>query len=632
MRARFYAALATMVVGFVVLAVAAVQVAASPTTTVALFAAAAILAELWQWSGDGFENEATDERPFTLAVPIQLAAILVAGPWAAAVVAGAAVLAVRRLKGSSWAEICLRASLGTTATLAAGAAYELAGGSVGSPGLPGDVIPVVAVGLTYYTVYALLLTAAVPWNGIQTDPLVAVGETALAALTGLFAARQPWNLLALGPVLLLLERAHTRLIATRREVGTALETFATIVDERDASTYRHSARVAAYVAELAGALGLPPADVDRLRWAGRLHDLGKVAVDAAVLRKPDRLTESEWAAVQRAPRLSARLLHRFRFAAKQARAVEYQHERFDGTGYYGVPGEELPLASHFLIVADSFDAMTSDRPFRQRLSESAALEEIERNSGTQFHPTIAKAFVALRRGQPLEEVLEREELEGLRESTVPYRLPQAPRLRDLRERPELIVVGGVVVGLFAVGVGSIELAATGGFCAVLGLFVRALRHFRSARLVDELRRAVAASEDRIALFEWIVAAVDAAADVRWAAFVSWHDHGLGGAVELQQGREPPNLPSLLSWLVRESQADAVFAAPGHELGADGVAAALPIRRENSSLVGFLVFLFAERPRGYVDLALGTCLDELGLALADRPYEPELAARHALAAG
>jgi HD-GYP domain-containing protein (c-di-GMP phosphodiesterase class II) len=633
MRARFYAALGTIAVGFAVLVAAAAHVVTNPTTKVALFGAAAILAELWQWSGDTFETDATDERPFTLAVPIQLAAAIVLGPWAGAVVAAASVFAVRRLQGTSWPEICLRASLGATATLAAGVAYQLAGGHVGAPALPSDLIGLVALGLAYYAVYGLLLTTAVPWNGIHTDPVVAVAETALGALIGLFAARNAWSLLALAPVLLLLERTHARLASTRREVGSALETFATIVDERDATTYRHSARVAGYVAELAEAVGLPPAEVNRLRWAGRLHDLGKVAVDAAVLRKPDRLSEAEWAAVQRAPRLSARLLHRFRFAAKQARAVEYQHERYDGGGYYGIPGDELPLASHFLIVADSFDAMTSDRPFRPRLSEEAALEEIERNSGTQFHPTIARAFVALRRGQPLDDVLEPDELEGLRESTLPYRLPRPPRLRDLRDRPELPIVGGIVVALFGAGVGSVAVAGAGAAAAVLGLFVRAVRHFRSGRLVDELRRAIDGSADRIALFEWIVAAIGGATDLRWSAFVAWQAHGLGGALELQQGREPPNEPSLLSWLVREAQADAVFASPGHELGGEGVAVALPIRRENSALVGFLVFLLERRPPGFVDLALGTCLDELGLALADRPYEPELeTAPEALAAG
>src|SRR5206468_7655104 len=106
-------------------------------------------------------------------------------------------------------------------------------------------------------------------------------------------------------------------------------------------------------------------------WAGRLHDLGKVAVDSTVLRKPDRLDREEWAAVRRHPRLSARLLQRFEPVATQARAVELHHERVDGRGYYGVADEDLPLAAHFLIVADSYDAMTTDRPYRPSVSKEA---------------------------------------------------------------------------------------------------------------------------------------------------------------------------------------------------------------------------------------------------------------------
>jgi HD-GYP domain-containing protein (c-di-GMP phosphodiesterase class II) len=631
MRARLHTALGTIGLGFAVLIVSAVKAADEPTTAVVVFVAGAILAQLWQGGRDEFAADGNEERPFSITVPIQVATVLVVGPWAAALVAGVAVLAVRRLHESSWPAICLRASLVATAGLGGGLAYELSGGHVGNPTLPGDVVPMLALGVAYFAVYALLLTTALPWHGIETNPVVASGELALGVIFGLFAAHNAWSLLALAPVAVLVEQSHARLAATRREVASALETFATIVDERDPSTYRHSVRVAAYVAELAEALGLPPAEVARLRWAGRLHDLGKVAVDAAVLRKPDRLNEPEWAAVHRAPRLSARLLHRFRFAAKQARAVEYQHERFDGGGYYGIPAEELPLASHFLIVADSFDAMTTDRPFRERLTEEAALEEIERNSGTQFHPTIAKAFVALRRRQAIEDVLEPEEIAALRDATLSYRLPHVPGVRDLREHPELVAVGGLALALLGGGIGNLPLLVVGGASAAAGFTLRGLRRFRGSRLVEELRRAVAGSEDRIGLFEWIVATVGKAADVRWAALVAWDEHGLGGAVELQQGRESPIEARLFSWLISEAHSDVLVTAPGHELGGEGVALMLPLRRDNSELVGFLVFVLAARPPAFVEEGLGTCLDELGLALADTPYEPELAAPTPLSA-
>jgi HD-GYP domain-containing protein (c-di-GMP phosphodiesterase class II) len=203
-----------------------------------------------------------------------------------------------------------------------------------------------------------------------------------------------------------------------------------VVDERDPHTYRHSQRVAAYVDELARALKLSYSDIDRLRWAARLHDLGKVAVDAAVLGKNRKLTPKEWGDVWRAPRLSARLLRRFELSAAEARAVEYHRERYDGRGYYGIPAEDQPLAAHFLVVADAFDAMTSDRPYRAGLPEDEALAEIERNIGKQFHPAVAKAFVALRRGEDPFSALTPEEQEQVRGASAPYRVPE---IRGARE-------------------------------------------------------------------------------------------------------------------------------------------------------------------------------------------------------
>ena len=622
MRARLHTARATIGLGFGLLIAAAAATAQDAGPAVAAFAAAALLAELVDRRPDALSADGTDEQPFSPSVAIQLGAALALGVWPAALIAGGAILIVRRLHEPSWPTICLRASLAATSVAAGATAFGLVGGNVGAPALPGDFVPAVLLAIVYFGVYTLLLTAAVPWHGTRLDPVVAGGEGAVGVLIGVFAAHGGWNLVALVPAVLLIHRAHVRALEAEGEVAAALETFATIVDERDASTYRHSARVAAYVAELAEALGLPPAEVSRLRWAGRLHDIGNVAVDAAVLRKPDQLSAAEWATVRRAPKLSARLLHRFRFAATQARAVEYQRERYDGTGYYAIAADQLPLASHFLSVADSYDAMTTDRPFRRRLTEEEALEEIERNIGTQFHPLIARAFIALRRGRKVEEAVSPDELAALRDSTLSYRLPHPPGFRDLRDRPDTVVVGGVAAALLGAGVGSVPVVVAGVAAGALGLGLREVRRFRTARLVGELRRAIAGAEERIGLFEWIVAAVAGATTARWAGLVTWEEQSLQGFVALQQGSARPPQEELMSWLMREAHAEAVLVAPPHELGVDGAALALPLRRQNSALVGFLVFVVPRRPPAYVELALSACLDELGVALAERPQELE----------
>jgi putative nucleotidyltransferase with HDIG domain len=416
--------------------------------------------------------------------------------------------------------------------------------------------------------------------------------------------------------------AHLRLGRVRRETLQALETFANIVDERDPSTYQHSIRVARHVDALARALDFPFSDIDRLRWAARLHDLGKVAVDASLLRKEGDLTGAEWAAMRRHPRLSARLMQRFEFAAAQAKAVEFHHERFDGRGYYGVDGRDLPLASHFLIVADSFDAMTTDRPFRPALTQEEALAEIERNSGTQFHPTVAKAFVAVVRGEDPKAVLTPRELTELRDAVVPYRLPVIPGARDLRDRPELLALGGVTLALVAAAFGQVEIAVVGGAAGVAGLLLYVVRRVRVGKVSDAILEAVGHADNREASFDALAAVLEQRCEARWSALVDWEEDGLGGVVRRERGSGAPPMPALTSWLVREGESgEPLLATGGFELGGEGVVAAVPLRRENSALVGFLVLALPRRLRAHAEFALAETADEVGLALVERPDEP-----------
>ncbi|MGH3063405.1 MAG: HD-GYP domain-containing protein, partial [Gaiellaceae bacterium] len=432
----------------------------------ALLAAAVIAAELLHRRDDDLgADEAVPDR-FSVTAPIVAAGALVLGPWPALIVGAAGSLSVRRLAGDPWRESIVRAlSLGL-AGFAGGYAYILSGSSTGSVVLPDDLLGLAIFGMSFSAVKTLVNRIATRATVIETDLLAAAADVSLGAALAIAVESNLWYAALLVPVLILLERLHWRLIGLRREVAAALETFANIVDERDSSTHGHSQRVAESVRELAEALGLPHGDVRRLWWAGRLHDLGKVSVDAAALRKSGLLNTHDWEAMRRAPRLSARLLQRFRFAAQQAKAVEYHRERLDGSGYYGAHGSDIPLAAHFLIVADAFDAMSSERPFRQALSEEDALAEIERNAGTQFHPTVARAFTAVRRGLSPEDVLTEDELAAIRDSSV--RLPVRSGAAELLGRPELIVAAGVTLALVGLGMGLTELAAAGAAVGFLG--------------------------------------------------------------------------------------------------------------------------------------------------------------------
>jgi len=606
----------TVAAGIGACVVGALAAAGEPLTALALFGAAALAAELLEEPENARVREPLGPGVFRVASGVDIAAVIVLGPWRGALVAGAAAFLARLMRGP----IALggfQAAAFALATLAAGYAFELGGGRTGHLALPDDLVPLTVLALAYLLVSRGLLQVVGGLEVLQPDFAAAAAEAGLGAILALFALDHPWNVLAVLPVALAVNQAHARVRRSRQETLHALETFANIVDERDPHTYRHSLRVAGYVDELARALRLPYSDIDRLRWAARLHDLGKVAVDAAVLAKNRKLTPKEWGDVWRAPRLSARLLRRFEVSAAEARAVEYHRERYDGRGYYAIPAEDQPLAAHFLVVADAFDAMTSDRPYRPGLSEEEALAEIERNIGKQFHPAVAKAFVALRRELDPFSALTAEEQDQVRSASTPYRVPEIRGARDLKERPELVALAGLVGGLAGVGLHQNWLVVAGVVACFCGLVLQAWVRIRANRLSRALADALAAQE-RERVFRSLTDVLGKTAHADWAALIEWREDGLGGTIELAHG-EGPLEHVLMSWLVREAESrDELIATGGHELGGEGGYVALPLRRENSALTGFVVLRTPRALRRYVSDALSVSLDAIGLALAPEP--------------
>ncbi|MDX6400164.1 MAG: hypothetical protein QOF27_770, partial [Gaiellaceae bacterium] len=569
--------LATIGLGLGVVGISLARLSGVAHTAFALFLAAVILVELFEESDRERSREPMQWERFRLAAAIQVAALIVLGPWAGALVAAAGVVAVGLFRGLALRGIVFDSSATAIAACAGGLAFRLAGGEIGSLRLLDDLIALVALGLAFLTVRTLLLDVVRRHETFDPRLVSSAGEVGLGATLALLAIGHPWNVVVLVPVAIAVQQVQLRLKSLQHETLRALETFANIVDERDPSTYRHSLRVAGYVDGLARALQLPFSEIDRLRWAGRLHDLGKVAVDASLLRKRGTLDGAEWAAMRRHPRLSARLLQRFEFVSAQARAVELHHERMDGAGYYGVGGDDLPLASHFLIVADSFDAMTTDRPYRAGLSHDAALTEIERNAGTQFHSAVARAFVAVQRGVDPSAVLSVAELDELRGASSSYKIALAGP-GELKERPELVALGGVVLALAGLGFAQNWLAIAGGGIAVAGLALRAVMRVRAERVAAALHRALGTGDERARAFVRLADTVARVWKHDWIGLMSWDEDGLGGTIEHARGDDPPSGGALTGWLVREAESghDAIVAA-GVELGRDGIVAALPLR-------------------------------------------------------
>jgi putative nucleotidyltransferase with HDIG domain len=175
--------------------------------------------------------------------------------------------------------------------------------------------------------------------------------------------------------------------------SSTLDALSTALDYRDNETEGHSLRVVKYSIEIGNMLGLNKHELDILTRATLLHDIGKIGVSDSVLWKPGKLTEEEWVEMRKHVEYGYRMLKQIPFLSDAALIVLHHHERYDGEGYpHSLMGEDITIGARIFAIADTYDAMTTDRPYRKALTDHDAREEIARGKGTQFAPAIVDAF------------------------------------------------------------------------------------------------------------------------------------------------------------------------------------------------------------------------------------------------
>jgi ribonuclease P protein subunit RPR2 len=175
-----------------------------------------------------------------------------------------------------------------------------------------------------------------------------------------------------------------------------MKSLATVIEAKDQTTRGHLDRTQSYGMALARAIAPDLADEPTLGYGFFLHDIGKVGIPEHILCKAGPLSVDEWTVMRNHPIIGAQIVAPITFLSGAVDLVRHHHERFDGTGYPdGLVGEEIPLAARIFSVVDSFDAMTSDRPYRTSIGADRALEEIRAGAGTQFDPEVVQAFVEL---------------------------------------------------------------------------------------------------------------------------------------------------------------------------------------------------------------------------------------------
>lgn len=172
-----------------------------------------------------------------------------------------------------------------------------------------------------------------------------------------------------------------------------VEALVAAAGQRDKTAEGHSRRVTRYCGAIARVLGLSPDETTDLRYAAGLHDIGKVAISRRILNKLGKLTDEEFALMKRHSTIAIGILEKIEGLQGAVPLIKHHHERYDGRGYPdGLAGEDVPLGARIISVAEAFDILTSDVPWRDAMDQESALKELEACAGTQFDPTVVQAF------------------------------------------------------------------------------------------------------------------------------------------------------------------------------------------------------------------------------------------------
>ena len=230
-------------------------------------------------------------------------------------------------------------------------------------------------------------------SGLTPNVLAAMPLGLILALV-LMLPSGPWLALLVVAPLLLARYAWKLYLDARRHKEELITAFVSALEARDPYTRGHSRRVSEYAVRIAREMRLPPREMDLIREGAMLHDIGKIGITDAILHKPARLTDEEWARMQQHPAIGADIVADLALNGDVVEMIRSHHERCDGSGYPdALSAGQLKLSTRILAVADAYDAMTSDRPYRKGMSCAAALNELQAGAGAQFDRDVVAAMM-----------------------------------------------------------------------------------------------------------------------------------------------------------------------------------------------------------------------------------------------
>lgn len=349
----------------------------------------------------------------TVSSTLDYAAIAVFGPAGAAVIEVVSttfteLVIARRSPHKVIFNVCLL----VVTIMAAGGVFLLLGGAEADT-LGELLLPLGVCGLVYYALNTGGVSTIValseglnPWRVWQRTYLWTLTHllafVPLGALVVIVHKYVGITGVALFLMPLLLARYSFKLYAEMREVHIeTVRALTSAIDASDPFTRGHSERVTLYSIATAREMGLSERKIEAIEYAGFLHDMGKIGLQHDILLKPGKLSDDEWEVMRTHPIIGAKIVSDLHFLSQARAVVLHHHERYDGKGYPdGLVGAETPIEARIVKVADAFDAMMSDRPYRSSLGLEKATEELRSGRGTEFDPNVVDAFLELlRRGE-----------------------------------------------------------------------------------------------------------------------------------------------------------------------------------------------------------------------------------------
>jgi len=345
----------------------------------------------------------------SIGFPIDFVVILVYGPALAMLITALGALISEIIERKvSWHKVIFNASQFALTTGIAGLVYQYTGGIIGFQNFFRFIFPAALCAIIYCLVNLVLVTMFISLD--QGSKFTAVWRTNFQETLPTYLSEAPLGFLMaiiyaqagfLGILLfflpLLLARRSFELYTKMRKIYLeTIRALAAAIDAKDPYTQGHSERVAKTSVALAQELNLPGRDIENIEYTALLHDIGKIGIADSILGKKGSLTSQEFDKIKEHTIMGANIIEPVNFLKNSYWAIYHHHEKYDGKGYPdGIKSEDIPILARIIAVADAYDAMGSDRPYRKKLNKDKILKELKDQSGKQFDPKIVKALISV---------------------------------------------------------------------------------------------------------------------------------------------------------------------------------------------------------------------------------------------